>query len=204
MLIYPNSKIIRSFDEEPLPRYHTVYADPAWPEIGGGVKGGRRGADRHYKLMSVRDILSLSVKHLAYDNAHCYIWVTNNYLKAGLECLDAWGFRYVTNIVWIKANVLSNPTWLDYTLRMNNPGLGQYFRGQHELCLFGVRGVMPYKTRPDGKRAQHPTVIIAPRQEHSRKPEKMRRAIELVSHPPYIELFSRIRKQNWDCWGNEV
>jgi len=33
---------------------------------------------------------------------------------------------------------------------------------------------------------------------------EMREAIELVSHPPYIELFARERFDGWDAWGNEI
>jgi N6-adenosine-specific RNA methylase IME4 len=170
--------------------HHTLLADPPWNETGGGVKGGRRGADRHYPLMRTSDIMALSdgVKAVTDVNSHCYLWVTNSFLKEGLEVLECWGYRYVTNIAWVKDRF----------------GLGQYFRGQHELILFGVRGVLPYKTRADGKRAQHPTVIFAPRQSHSQKPDKTFKMIEHVSHGPYLELFARKQRNNWNCWGNEV
>jgi N6-adenosine-specific RNA methylase IME4 len=28
--------------------------------------------------------------------------------------------------------------------------------------------------------------------------------IEVVSYPPYIELFAREKHSGWDVWGNEV
>ncbi|HMM32894.1 MAG TPA: MT-A70 family methyltransferase, partial [Clostridia bacterium] len=132
-------------------KYHTIYADPPWPERGGGKI--KRGADRHYTLMTVKEITALPVAAIANDNAHLYLWTTNNYLKAAFEVMEAWGFRYVTNITWGKDRI----------------GLGQYFRGQTEHCLFGVKGTLPYKTI-DGKRAQGSTLILSPRREHSRKP----------------------------------
>ena len=82
-------------------------------------------------------------------------------------------------------------------------GLGQYFRGQTEHCLFGVRGALPYKVL-NGKRAQGRTLILSPRHEHSQKPEEMRLMIEKVSYEPYIELFARKQIAGWDTWGNEV
>lgn len=43
--------------------YKTIVCDPPWPERGGGRC--KRGADRHYKLMSVREIAALPVRRLA-------------------------------------------------------------------------------------------------------------------------------------------
>jgi N6-adenosine-specific RNA methylase IME4 len=172
-------------------KFKTLYADPPWQEIGGGKIC--RGAQRHYPVMSEFAIRSLhingrSVKDYMEDNSHCYLWVTNNYIADGLGVLAAWGFQYKTMITWAKDRF----------------GLGQYFRGQTEQCLFGVRGNLPYKLRPDGSRAQGRTLINAPRREHSTKPEEMRQMIELVSYAPYLELFARREYPNWTTWGNEV
>jgi len=166
-------------------RYRTIYADPPWPERGGGKI--KRGADRHYSLMTVKEIMALPVANLAEDNCHLYLWATNNYLPAALEVMRAWGFTYKTAITWGKDKF----------------GLGQYFRGQTEHCLFGVKGNLPYKVT-DGKRQQGITLILAPRREHSRKPDEMRQMIEKVSYEPRIELFAREQVDGWDSWGNEV
>ena len=178
-------------------KYRTIYADPPWAESGGGKI--KRGADRHYPLMKTKDIMALPIGDLADDNAHLYLWVTNNFLKDGLKVMEAWGFRYVTKITWVKGE-----TKEDGSFTLQNPGLGQYFRGVDEVCLFGVKGTLPYKTLDNGKRAQGCTVIVEPRRKHSQKPNKMREVIEKVSHPPYIELFAREHVDGWDCWGNEV
>ena len=92
---------------EPLGRYCTIVADPPWPETGAGVKGGRRGADRHYPLMSVKDILAMGpqVKALrGEEGCHLYLWVTNNFLPAGLQVMEAWGFTYKTIVTWAKVS----------------------------------------------------------------------------------------------------
>ena len=168
-------------------KYKTIYADPPWMERGGGVI--KRGADRHYALMKTREIAALPVNQLA-DGAGChlYLWTTNNFLKEALQVMEAWGFRYITAVTWLKEG---------------NPGLGQYYRGLTEHCLFGAIGALPYKT-VDGKRAQGVTGFIAPRREHSRKPQKMRDMIEPVSYPPRIEMFARERFDGWDAWGLEA
>lgn len=82
-------------------------------------------------------------------------------------------------------------------------GLGQYFRGLTEHCLFGIRGKLPYKVI-DGKRQQGKTGFFEKKREHSRKPVQMREMIEKVSYPPFIELFARERFDGWDAWGNEI
>jgi N6-adenosine-specific RNA methylase IME4 len=169
----------------PEKRYRTIYVDPPWMETGGGKI--KRGADKHYDLMKTKDIILLPVKEIADTNCHLYLWTTNNFLPAALAVMEAWGFKYKTTITWAKDRF----------------GLGQYFRGQTEHCLFGVRGTLPYKTE-GGKRQQGRTLLVAPRKEHSVKPEQMRTMIEKVSYPPYIELFARRRADGWDAWGNEI
>lgn len=169
----------------PDKKYKTIYADPPWWERGcGRIK---RGADRHYTLMKTRDIMALPIQTIAGPNCHLYLWVTNNFLKDGLEVMEAWGFKYKTMITWVKDRM----------------GLGQYFRGITEHCLFGVKGKVPFKTVHDS-RQQGVTVIDSPRLPHSEKPPEMRGMIEKVSYPPFIELFARQSAPNWDSWGNEI
>lgn len=167
-------------------KYKTIYADPPWMERGGGVI--KRGADKHYPLMSSSAIQELPVRGLAEENCHLYLWVTNNFLPVGLTVMKAWGFRYITCITWAKDRI----------------GLGQYYRGQTEQLLFGVKGVLPYRIGENGKRAQGSTLITASRKKHSAKPIEARQIIERVSYAPRIELFAREHIDGWDVWGNEV
>ena len=166
--------------ELPNKKYRTIYADPAWNEVGGGKIV--RGANRHYSLMKTEDIKAIPVAEIADDNCWLYLWVTNNFLKDGLSVMEAWGFRYVTNFVWTKDRF----------------GIGYYFRGQHELCLFGVKGNLKPKHRNIS------SVLNVPKTKHSRKPKEARDKIEHMSYEPRIELFARERVEGWDCWGNEV
>jgi N6-adenosine-specific RNA methylase IME4 len=170
-------------------RFATVLADPPWKEQGGGKV--KRGADRHYPLMNTPQIIECMQGQLTgrvADDAHMFLWVTNNFLPDGLEVMEACGFRYVTNIVWAKTRF----------------GIGQYFRGKHELCLFGVRG-SGYAVRTEcrdlssllGDRLIEPTA-------HSRKPDDIHELIEARSIGPYIELFARRPRAGWVSWGNEV
>lgn len=178
-------------------KFRTVYADPPWPERGGGRI--KRGADNHYPVMKIKDIKAMGESlrpHLDESGCHLHLWATNNYLKQALEVMEAWGFRYVTMATWAKDRF----------------GLGQYRRGQTEHLLFGVMGKLPYKV-VDGKRVTVSTLIGGkplPRSEHSRKPMEARVEIERMSYPPFLELFARQQylplfgSKHWHVWGNEV
>ena len=94
------------------------------------------------------------------------------------------GFRYITNLVWCKDGGF---------------GIGQYLRGQHEICLLGVRG----KTMLPPVR-NVPSVVHAKRGEHSAKPDAAYSAIERVSPgTPRLEIFARRPRAGWTVWGNE-
>ena len=153
--------------EFPNKKYKTIYADPPWNEQGSGKI--KRGADKHYS-------------NIADKNCWLFLWVTNNFLKDGLEVMEAWGFRYVTNFVWCKERF----------------GLGYYFRGQHELCLFGVKGTL----KPIKRNVR--SVLWAEKGKHSKKPVEARHLIEKMTYEPRIELFAREQIKGWDVWGNEA
>lgn len=168
-------------------KYKTIYLDPPWEEKGGGKI--KRGADRHYDLMSIKEIAKLPIKKLASEQGcHLYMWTTNNFLEKSLELLKQWGFEYITLITWTKDRI----------------GLGQYYRGITEHCIFATtKKRLPYKII-NGKRQQGQTGFFEPKTTHSTKPQRMREMIEVVSYSPRIELFARESFEGWDCWGNEV
>lgn len=168
-------------------KYKTIYIDPPWEERGGGKI--KRGADRHYNLMKLHEIQALPIQNLMdAEGCHLYMWVTNNFLPKALDLLRAWGFEYITLITWNKDRF----------------GLGQYYRGITEHCIFAsTKKRLPYKIT-NGKRSQGVTGFYEAKTIHSRKPIKMREMIEKVSYEPRIELFARQYIEGWDCWGNEV
>jgi site-specific DNA-methyltransferase (adenine-specific) len=173
-------------DTTKVNKYQIIYADPPWAEYGGGKI--KRGADRHYPLMKTDDICKLNVP--SDDNSHLYLWVTNNKIPDGLRVMESWGFKYKTIITWTKDRF----------------GLGQYFRGNTEHCLFGVKGNLPYKIE-DGKRQQGVTGFFAKRTIHSAKPQEMRDLINKVSYRDgykRLEMFARQKTEGWDIWGNEL
>jgi N6-adenosine-specific RNA methylase IME4 len=175
--------------------FATITADPPWLERGAGKS--IRGAQRHYPLLRTRDIprvMMVAPEWRPAKHAHLYLWVTNNFLQDGLYVMSALGFRYVTNIAWLKGEERAEETSLQ-------AGIGQYFRGAHELCLFGVRGsgLVQRTARRDIKSA-----FVARRDVHSRKPESFYELVEARSNGPYLECFARSGRPGWASWGNEA
>jgi N6-adenosine-specific RNA methylase IME4 len=45
--------------------------------------------------------------------------------------------------------------------------------------------------------------MVAPRREHSRKPDETHDRIAALVDGPYLELFGRQSRTGWTVWGNE-
>lgn len=214
--------ILPYIDLNPSPPrfFPTIQIDPPWPERGGGKI--KRGADRHYPLMSrsqiARTILRCDLFRPA-ENAHLWLWVTDNYLPDGLWLMDAIGFSYKRTFPWVK--VKGTPKVLDFDTGLAvepedgelklRYGIGQYARGAHEILLFGTRGRGQDESVFSGRR-DIPSVILAPnprdddnKRIHSRKPDAAYELIEARSYGPYLEMFARRQySPEWTCWGNEA
>jgi N6-adenosine-specific RNA methylase IME4 len=124
------------------------------------------------------------------DSAHLYLWVPNALLPDGLRVMDAWGFRYVANVVWAKRRKDGGP---------DGRGVGFYFRNVTEIILFGVRGSM--RTLAPARRQVN--MIESRKREHSRKPDEQYALIEACSPGPHLELFARHAHEGWTAWGDE-
>lgn len=201
--------------------YKCLALDPPWNERGGGVS--TRGAQRHYDLMSVDGIRHLLCSKLSSrefelfhttpsihvaDSAHCWLWTTTNYLPDALGIMKAIGFRYVRSMVWVKMADKQPEALFKEGFPMSHDiacaslqiGLGQYLRGAHELCLFGVRG----KAMVPDPENRLPDVIFAERTKHSRKPDAAFELFERVSPGPRLEMFAREARDGWSRWGAEA
>ena len=169
-------------------KIRTIVADPPWNERGGGKI--KRGADKHYSLMKrdgIAEVMSTWIEEEdLHDDLHLYLWVTNNFLADGIWVVNQLGFRYITNLVWAKPSF----------------GLGRYFRGQHELCLFATRG-RGFANRTEANDVA--SLIEAPKRLHSQKPDEFYQLVEKRSKGRYLELFSRRQPQReWTMKGNQI
>lgn len=180
----------------PLPKvaggFSTVLADPPWRFTNrtGKVAPEHRRLDR-YSTMDLEAIKALPVADISARNSHLYLWVPNALLPDGLAVMEAWGFRYVSNIVWAKRRKDGGP---------DGRGVGFYFRNVTELLLFGVRGSM--RTLPPAR--SQVNMIETRKREHSRKPDEQYDLIRACSPGPYLEMFARHPQDGWTVWGDEA
>jgi N6-adenosine-specific RNA methylase IME4 len=174
-------------------RFGAILADPPWrfQNKTGKVAPEHRRLSR-YATLTLDDIKRLPVERVAADVAHLYLWVPNALLPEGLSVMEAWGFRYKTNIVWHKVRRDGGS---------DGRGVGFYFRNVTELVLFGVRG-RAARTLQAGRRQVN--CISSRKREHSRKPDELYPIVEACSPGPFIELFARGARPGWTAWGNQA
>lgn len=182
-------------------RYHTIVADPPWPQPDSGKrsqseKGNWRAkwldyvSEIPYERMTLDDIKALPVGEWAAPKAHLYLWTTNRFLEDAYAVARAWGFRPSTVLTWCKAPM--------------GIGLGGAFTITTEFVLFCRRGSLPPKERKDSTWWQFTrpyNLNGAP--SHSQKPEGFLDMVQEVSPGPYLELFARRQRLGWQTWGNE-
>jgi N6-adenosine-specific RNA methylase IME4 len=174
-------------------RYYTILADPPWQfqNRTGKMAPEHRRLSR-YGTMTLDQIVALPVAKLTGQEGHLYLWVPNALLSEGLKVMAAWGFQYKTNLVWHKIRKDGGP---------DGRGVGFYFRNVTELVLFGIRGKNA-RTLAPGRRQVN--FLASQKREHSRKPDELYKIIESCSPGPYLELFARGPRMEWDSWGDQA
>ena len=178
----------------PYYRYGVILADPPWKsQVGGGRI--KRGADRHYPLMSTKELCAMAHDIPSANDSVLFMWSTWNDIPEALKVIQAWGFTYVSGLPWVK--LTSNGVVAI--------GLGQYLRGCSEPLLFATRGHVQrlQGASPLALLMEEGTPLVTPRMEHSRKPTTAYEFAECFPGP-YLEVFARSRREGWDAFGNEV
>ena len=173
-------------------KFSTILADPPWQfqNRTGKIAPEHKRLTR-YETLKLDEICSMPVKDVLTKEAHLYLWVPNALLLEGLAVLQAWGFKYKTNLIWHKIRKDGGP---------DGRGVGFYFRNTTEMILFGVKGSM--RTLPPGR--SQVNIIKSMKQEHSRKPDEQYQIIESCSPPEYLEIFGRGSRKNWTVFGNQA
>ena len=171
-------------------RYGAILADPPWQfEAYSGPRVAQRSAHQHYAVSPLDRLAEFQIP--AAENSALFMWVVDSHLDQGIELMRRWGFEFKTlAFIWVKT-CKSDPT----RPRM---GMGLWTRKQAEVCILGTRGKVP--RRDKGIRQ----VVMAPRREHSRKPDEIYDRIERLVDGPYLEMFARQSWPNWTSWGDEA
>lgn len=187
----PNGKL-------PEGQFAVIYADPPWQY--DFVQVNDWGVEAHYDTLPLEDIKNykdgqgVPIEDKFAKTAVLFLWATPPKLKDAMEVIEAWGFKYITQAVWVK----------------NRLGMGYWWMQKHELLLLAKRGDFPApKTgfRP-------PSIIEAKWNGHSKKPTLVYRMIEKMCPIPetikeggadyYLECFARgPKRKHWAGFGHE-
>jgi N6-adenosine-specific RNA methylase IME4 len=167
----------------PLPTgpFELILADPPWSM---GSPDSEFAPERHYPCMKLDELRALQLP--ASENCVLFLWCVSMLLPEALDLISHWGFRYKSNLVWVK----------------NGIGPGTWLRQRHELLLLATRGNVP----PPDPQERCDSVIEARRTRHSEKPEASYALIErMYPGRTRLELFARGNpRPGWTIWGNEA
>lgn len=169
--------------------FDLLMVDPPWRFDTWSDKGKKhKSPEGHYSTMTIEDICSLPVGHLASADAILWLWATHPMLPLQFDVIKAWGFRFVTSGVWVKRTRNGKLAF----------GTGYRLRSASEPFLIATNG--------DPKTARTVrTVIEGPVRRHSEKPvEAFAAAEQLMPEARRIELFSRTNRTGWTAWGDEA
>lgn len=185
-------EVFRLTPEQLETRASLIVADPPWSYDNPSQENGTK---RHYDTMSDSAIEQLPVAGLAGEDSALLLWATLPKLRAALQVLEAWGYKYTTVfMVWVKVQrYMAQP----------RVGLGTYTKSNAEIVLLGTRGTHAIKARAKGFNSVN--TLLTQAAEHSRKPAVVRRiAVRLFGDLPRFELFCRRSDSDWIAWGNQA
>lgn len=179
----------------PEGQFPVILADPPWQYDFVQVKDW--GVEAHYptlpleKIKDYKDQSGVSLRDKVAKTAVLFLWATPPKLREALEVIEAWGFQYITQAVWLKSRL----------------GMGYWWMQKHELLLLAKKGNFP---APKTNR-RPPSIIEAKWRGHSRKPVCIYRMIEKMCPVPegfcgdyYLECFARGPKRRyWAGFGYE-
>jgi N6-adenosine-specific RNA methylase IME4 len=165
--------------------FSVLYVDPPW-QYHAKVSEDR-AIEQHYPTLSLADLCALPVSSICAKDAVLYLWVTAPLAEEACALIKAWGFTYKSQAVWVKQG--------------GSPGLGHWWRVDHELLYVATRGSFP--TPPLAARIS--SVIERPKGKHSEKPSSIRDMIDsLCPGHPKVEIFARQTAEGWTSIGNEI
>lgn len=190
-----------------VPRYpqpfSVIVEDPPWKH-GDQLPGDKRGAGKHYDVMTTEEICALSLPPIA-DDAHLFLWRVASMQQDALDVARARGFVVKSELVWLKRTKNGKRAF----------GMGRHVRMEHEICLICTRGrgagILNHSQRStftteidlddDGGGSFEAALA-----EHSRKPPEFYRIVEGLFGPDVarLELFAREQRPGWTTLGNEV
>jgi len=172
-------------------KYKTIVADPPWlPSLGATWKEavGKPRPQNVYQCLSVAEISAFKIP--SENQAHLYLWCLSQHADWGFSVARAWGFDPVTMLTWIKPGL----------------GVGRFQCNTEQIIIArkGPRQGNPFGFGGRNASATGGTAFNWARGRHSEKPAEFFKMVEKISPGPFLEMFARKPRVNWDIWGDEV
>ena len=174
-------------------RYDLIVTDPPWKQAKGGKKSVREnssGKPLDYPVCSLEEIKEhlRAADALTSDNSVLFLWTIDKYLFEAEEMAKELGYKLHARMIWNKVTGIPAA----FTVRYG-----------HEYLLYMYKGkLVPVATEERGK--IH-TVFTEQVKRHSQKPEISFEIINrLYPDLKKLEMYARLEREGYDCWGNEV
>jgi len=162
--------------------YSVIYADYPW-ELEASENSAQ--AKENF-LLPVKSTELKKLQIPTEDNAILLMWSTVPTLEKALQVMNAWGFKYKSNMIWDRQFAST----------------GQWTRSQHEILLIGIKG----NFAPPSEDLLVSSVYSEEQKESFLKPSYFYEQIErMFPGEKYLELFSQKKHSNhWEDWGNQI
>lgn len=172
--------------------FDVILADPPWDYYGQQDKWG--AAAKFYPLMSDSELLGMEIP--LKPRGVLFLWATCPRLDFAIELGTRWAGNYRgVAFVWCKTTQTGNLIGAQGV----RPSI---IKPTTELVL----AFSPVKTGRPMKLYDESIVqtVLAPRQEHSRKPDAVMERIErMYPYASKLEMFARRPRHGWEAMGNE-
>jgi len=185
--------------------YRVLYVDVPWQYVTWSGKGKAKSPDNHYQTMTLDEIMAMPIKELCHpEGCIMHFWVIDSHAEIALKVIKAWGFTYKTvGFYWAKTGKTEStfPIGTGFWTRANPEHAYECYLGETEQEVersFLATWKQPRRIAKDVRR-----LVLAPRREHSRKPDKIADDIIRLTDGPYLELFGRQSREGWTVWGNQ-
>jgi len=186
-----------------IKQYAAIMIDPPWTfKVWSKKTGQGRSAEKHYPTLDIEAMKSLPINQLFKPDCAVFMWVTWPILPEALLLATAWGLIYKTLAFdWLKRTT-TGEKW--------HMGMGYWSRANSEPCLLFTQGSPKRKSKGvrqllvDDEQPSLFPPLVARVMAHSVKPDEAYRRIEELVDGPYLDIFARRTRKNWDAIGNEI
>ncbi|KAM0791942.1 hypothetical protein ACM66B_004193 [Microbotryomycetes sp. NB124-2] len=190
---------LRTLDLSVLGKFDVVVADPPWAIH----------QELPYGTMTDHEMLNMSIGTMQEEGGLLFLWVTGRAMELGRECLTAWGYERIDEIIWIKMNQLQGLIRTGRT--------GHWLNHSKEHCIVAIRKTSNSSTtgsttslRDWYTRGVDTQVIVSEVRQTSRKPDELYDMVERVLGGKLkgrkVELFGRKHnlRPGWLTVGNQL